>query len=104
MGVGAGLTCPEFSRWSETLNFLQRLGNIGWTSLPEIGIIRSGGTRHQEATRRVPEAGPDPKLADRKGVVPLARARAKGSTEAALLIRLTVGSVRRWQVHTTPDR
>lgn len=77
MGVGAGLTCPEFSRWSETLNFLQRLGNLVWTSLPEIGIVRSGGTRHQEATLRVPEAGPDPKQADRKGVMPLARARAK---------------------------
>jgi hypothetical protein len=104
MVVGACLTCREFSRLSETLNLLQRLGNIGWTSLPEIGIICSGGTRHQEVTRQVPEARPDPKLADRKGVVPLARARAKGPTEAALLIRLTGGSVRRWQVHTTLDR
>ena len=104
MVVGAGLTCPEFSRWSETLNFLQRLGELGGTCLPEIGIICSGGTRHQEATRQVPEAGPDPKLADRNGVMPLARARAKGPTEAARLILLTGGSVRRWQVHTTPDR
>ncbi len=74
---------------------VNHVNNLGWTCLLEIVILGQGGTRHQEATRLVLQAGADPNLADRDGVTPLAHAFAKGQADVARLIEQAGGRVRR---------
>ncbi len=74
---------------------VNHVNNLGWTCLLEIVILGQGGPRHQEATQLVLQAGADPNLADKDGVMPLAHARARGQSEVARLIEQAGGQVRR---------
>jgi ankyrin repeat protein len=65
---------------------LDHVNNLGWTALMEAIVLGDGGPDHTETVRALIEAEADPSIADREGVSPLARAKARGYAEIADII------------------
>ncbi|MGL4439963.1 MAG: hypothetical protein ACRCUE_11890 [Bosea sp. (in: a-proteobacteria)] len=68
-----------------------------------IDRVLGDGLAVLKASNAMLQAGVDPSLADKDGVMPLASVRAKGQTEVARLIEQAGGRLRRQQVDPTPD-
>lgn len=59
---------------------VDHVNRLGWTALLEAVILGDGGERHQAIVRLLLEAGANPAIADREGVVPAEHARRLGYT------------------------
>jgi hypothetical protein len=76
---------------SETNIPVDHVNSLGWTCLLEVVILGDGGPRHVEITKMALAAGADPNRPDRKGVTPLAHARARRQTDVARVIEAAGG-------------
>ena len=66
---------------------VDHVNNLGWTALLETIILSDGGPVHQNILKQLLDAGADPQIADREGVMPLEHAKQRGYTEMATQLR-----------------
>lgn len=65
---------------------LDHVNNLGWTALMEAIVLGDGGPNHVATVAALVSAGADTRLADRRGITPLAHARERGYHEIVELL------------------
>jgi ankyrin repeat protein len=66
---------------------LDHVNNLGWTALIEAVILGDGGPRHVETVRALIEAGANPRIPDRNGIMPLKHAETRGYEQIVTILR-----------------